>query len=245
MSYANIVHNNSPSGFGVVNVNGAGSRMMLYCIFKNNLNYLFCVLSGSLEVSHSFINHWNTGFFSRSSSVLTSANNSFSIPITYQLQFFNSLYCSTDFPDRTLNQTPTKSLEKTISRTNRDTHSMTFERTTRETPIETLKETPLNTQKESPMKTIVETPMNTYTESLMSTIKESPMYTQTESLLSTIKVTQMKTIVDTPMNTQMSVISKTPYRSYDDYACSRNIAIRIQISVIFSFLLLMLTPIFS
>jgi len=56
MSYANIVHNNSPS-LGVVTGSGAGSRKMMYCIFKSNQNTLFCVNQGSLEVSHSFIDH--------------------------------------------------------------------------------------------------------------------------------------------------------------------------------------------
>jgi len=54
MSYANIVHNNSPS-IGVVYAWGVGSRKMMYCIFQNNQNTLFNLESGSLEVSHSFI----------------------------------------------------------------------------------------------------------------------------------------------------------------------------------------------
>jgi len=106
MSYANIVHNNSPSGYGVVCVNGAVSRKMMYCIFKNNQNTLFCVLEGSLEVSHSFIDH-SASSFSRSTVVSTSNNNSFTNTITYQLQFFNSFHCSTDSPERTPDQSPT------------------------------------------------------------------------------------------------------------------------------------------
>ena len=57
MSYANIVHSNSPSQYGVVYVHGAVSKKIMYCIFKNNQNYLFYVNGGSLEVSHSFIDH--------------------------------------------------------------------------------------------------------------------------------------------------------------------------------------------
>ena len=82
MSYANIVHNNSPIIYGVVYVQGAGSRKMMYCIFKNNQNTLFCVWEGSLEVSHSFIEH--SGSFSTRTAVPTS-NNSFTNTITYQL----------------------------------------------------------------------------------------------------------------------------------------------------------------
>ena len=74
MSYANIVHNNSPSQYGVVFVNGAGSKMMMYCIFKNNQNTLFCVNQGSLEVSHSFIDHSGTLSYG---AVSTSNYNSF------------------------------------------------------------------------------------------------------------------------------------------------------------------------
>jgi len=96
MSYANIIHNNSPSQYGVVYFSGAGSRKMMYCIFKNNQNYLFCVWGGSLEVSHSFIYH--SASFSTSTAVSTSNNNSFTNTITYQLQFFNSLHCNADIP---------------------------------------------------------------------------------------------------------------------------------------------------
>jgi len=96
ISYANIVHNNSPSWFGVVYVEGEGSINMMYCIFQNNQDSLFCVKSGSLEVSHSFIDHY--GSFSTSTAVSTNINNSFTSIITYQIQFFNSLHCNTDIP---------------------------------------------------------------------------------------------------------------------------------------------------
>jgi len=96
MSYANIVHNNSPSLYGVIFVNGAFPKMM-YCIFKNNQNTLFCVAKGSLVLSHSFIDH-SSSSFSRSTSVSTSNNNSLTNTITYQLQFFNSLHCNADIP---------------------------------------------------------------------------------------------------------------------------------------------------
>jgi len=94
MSYANIVHNLSPS-WGVVHVSGAGLRKMMYCIFINNQNYLFCVYGGSLEVSHSFIDHISSSF-SCSTSVSMTTNNTFTSIITYQIQFFNSHYCNAD-----------------------------------------------------------------------------------------------------------------------------------------------------
>jgi len=96
MSYANIVHNNSPSNYGVVYVEVAGTRKMMYYILKNNQNYLFCVWSDSLDVSHSFIDH--SASFSTSTTVPTSNNISFTNTITYQLQFFNSLNCNVYIP---------------------------------------------------------------------------------------------------------------------------------------------------
>jgi len=103
MSYTNIVHNNSPSRFGIVFVNGAGPKQIIYCIFHKNHNYLFCEYGGSLEVSHSFIDHSSSSFYI-STSVSTDTNNSFTFRMTYQIQFFNSLHCHTDIPERTQEQ---------------------------------------------------------------------------------------------------------------------------------------------
>jgi len=133
MSYANIVQNNSPIFNGVVTVNGAGSRKMIYCIFHNNQNYLFCVEEGSLEVSHSYISL--AGALSTSSEVSFANNNSFSNIQTYQLQFYNSLHCNTDIP---LEQ---RSFEQTIRRTYEETLRMTYEILFDQTIRETLKET--------------------------------------------------------------------------------------------------------
>jgi len=106
MSFANIVHNNSPHD-GVVTVGGEGSRNMMYCIFHNNQNYLFCVFSGSLEVSHSFIDH-SSSSVSSNISVSTATNNSFINRMTYQIQFFNSLHCNADIPFTGFSLTPTQ-----------------------------------------------------------------------------------------------------------------------------------------
>jgi len=123
MSYTNIVHNNSPSQYGVVYVDGAGSRKMMYCIFKNNQNYLFSIYGGSLEVSHSFIDHF--GSFSTSIPVSTSNNNSFTNTITYQLQFFNSIHCNADIPliQRSLEET----LRETLKETQREIVGRTYD----------------------------------------------------------------------------------------------------------------------
>ena len=189
MSNANIIHNNSPSWYGVVSVEGAGLRNMMYCIFLDNQNNLFCISSGSLEVSHSFIDH--SGKFSTSKAVSTPNNNSFTNTNTYQLQFFNSLHCNADdpLPQRTpdLTQTPMITPEKTPLNT------------LNESPIITLEETPLNTLNESPINTLEETPLNTLNESPINTPEETPLNTLNESPINTHE--------DTPMNYNSSTNS--------------------------------------
>ena len=117
ISYTNIVQNLSPSS-GVVFITGAGTLKMMYCIFKNNQNYLFCVDSGSIEVIHSFIDH-SSSSFSTSTTVLTTTNNSFTNRVTYQLEFFNSLHCNADIPlpYRTPEDTPKKYKMKPFEQT--------------------------------------------------------------------------------------------------------------------------------
>ena len=172
MSYANIVHNTSPS-LGVVYCDGSGSNKMMYCIFHSNQIYLFCVYSGSLEVSHSFIYHSELNF-STSKPVLTTTNNSITHKMTYQFQFFNSLQCNADNPllQRTLDQSPIKSFEKTLKMTDERTTSPTMENTPintfKETPINTFKETPINTFKETPINTVKETPYRSYIECIFT-----------------------------------------------------------------------------
>jgi len=155
MSYANIVHNNSPT-YGVVYTVGVGTRNMIYCIFHDNQDYLFCVWQGSLEVSHSFIDH--SASFSRSLAVSTSNNNSLNYRNTYQIQFFNSHHCNTDIPtpSRTFERSPMRSFEETISRTIEETLRMTNEETISRTNEETLRITRTfdQTAKETPNETI-------------------------------------------------------------------------------------------
>ena len=93
LSFSNIVNNNSPSNYGIM-CSKQGSPKIQYCIFSQNENTLFCIFSGSLEVSHSYIFHHSD--FSTSMAVLTSNNNTFSYKQTYQIQFFKSHYCNAD-----------------------------------------------------------------------------------------------------------------------------------------------------
>jgi len=205
MSYANIVHNNSPSQYGVVYVSGAGARKMMYCIFKNNQNTLFCVNWGSLEVSHSFIYH--SASFSTLIAVSTSNNNSFTNAITYQLQFFNDLHCNADMPfeQRNPEETPMNTPEDTPMNTPEDTPLNTPEETPmntpEDTPMNTPEDTPLNTPEETPMNTPEDTPMNTPEETPMNTPEDTPMNTPEETPMNTPKETPMNTPEETPMNT--------------------------------------------
>jgi len=218
MSYANIVHNNSPSQYGVVTVWEAGSRKMMYCIFKNNQNTLFCVDKGSLEVSHSFIDH--SASFSTSTAVSTSDNNSFTNTVTYQLQFFNDLHCNADIPliQRSLEQTLRMTYERTIDQTIRETiintlkqsPINTIDQTNRETIINTLNETPMNTPEDTPMNTLNETPMNTPEDTSMNTPEDIPINTPEDTLMNTPEDTPMNTLNETPMNTPEDTSMNTP-----------------------------------
>ena len=140
ISYANIIQNNSPSQYGVLYFDNSGSKKMKYCVFQNNQDYLFCVKSGSLEVSHSFIDH--SSQLSRSFAI-TTINISKSGFSSYPIPYFNSHYCNADvaFPNRTIEQTLINSPEITIVNTP--------EITILNTPEETLMKTPQITDMDS------------------------------------------------------------------------------------------------
>jgi len=141
MINTNIVQNNSPDGWGIIVVNGGGSRKMMYMIFQSNENYLFYISGGSLEVSHSFIDH--SSLLSYATAVSTT-NNTFTNRMTYQIRFFDSLHCNADSPFidaspiLTIDQSPIRSLEKTIE----ESLKMSYERTIDQTIKETQNTTP-------------------------------------------------------------------------------------------------------
>jgi len=221
MSSANIVHNNSPNQ-GVVYVTGDGSIKLLYCIFKNNQNRLFYIESGSLEVSHSFIDH--TGQLSTSTSVSTALNNSFTQSNTYQIQFFKSYYCYaqipvpipspriTLYPSRTATLARTQTLYPSRTATLARTQTLYPSRTLNETPMNTLNETPKNTIEDTPKNTIEDTPMNTIEDTPMNTIEDTPMNTIEDTPMNTLNDTPMNTLNETPMNT----LNETPKNTIED-----------------------------
>jgi len=141
MSYTNIVHNNSPSGNGVVYV--YDNYKMLYCIFHMNHNVIFYVHSGSLEISHSFLSQIGSSYYG--------VNNSYFEKQTYQIQFFKSYHCYANFPllmqtpIMTIDNTIKQSIEETIRLTNEETKRITEERTIDQTKMKTIKESILRT----------------------------------------------------------------------------------------------------
>jgi len=118
---ANIVHNDSPSRYGVVRY--GGTSRMYYCVLHSNENILFSRYSGSLEIAHCFISH--TGMTS------TGTNNSLVKIITYQIQFFKSFYCNAELPVpvpspiRSVEDTMRMTLGRTSYQTMRETHILT------------------------------------------------------------------------------------------------------------------------
>jgi len=96
LTFTNIVHNNSPTGYGIVHINENHFKMN-YCLFSGNTNALFCVELGSLELSHTLISH--SGVYSIMTPFVLENNNSIS-PVTYRqsynLEFFQSHYCNAD-----------------------------------------------------------------------------------------------------------------------------------------------------
>jgi len=101
LSFYNIVHNNSPSKYAIIYISGGESPKMMYCLFHNNRHCLFCIMSGSLDVQHSFIDHNET--FSTSKSVLIATNNTFTKKNSYIISFFNTHLCNTDIPQNAPN----------------------------------------------------------------------------------------------------------------------------------------------
>lgn len=125
MSFINIVYNNSPSGDGVLCITGGASYQMQYCTFDMNQDTLFCLDSGALNISNSFIEHSAT--FSTLTSVITLKNNSLTKGITHQIQFFNSYYCNTDIQFQITNEiSQMESNEGTLELTNNNHNDDTF-----------------------------------------------------------------------------------------------------------------------
>ena len=138
--------------------------------------------SGSLEVSHSFMNH-SSSSFSRSTAVSMENNNSFTNIMTYQIQFFNSLYCNTDIPP------PLKTIDQSAERTLEETLRMTMYKTMDQTLCVTPNITPNDTQ----MNTLLESPINTLDQTMRETQTVTP-YRSYENLICTNQLAKAREI---------------------------------------------------
>jgi len=134
-------HNNSPSS-GVIYAGDAGIKSFYYCLFQNNANYLFNMVSGSIWVYHS------VALFSTGKMVSTITNNAFTKSSTYQIQYFDSLHCNADEPLPERTNYPIRLLEETIRKTNEKTMRMTLEKSYDPTIKETPQETPYRSHHE-------------------------------------------------------------------------------------------------
>ena len=218
VSFANIVHNNSPSGGSIVYID-SGTLTMTYCVFDNNKDSLFY---GSVTIYHSFIYH--TGVTSSIN------NNSLTKKTTYQMVFFNSYYCQTDIrippetPKQSPNQSPILTLKETLSQTNEPTPFFT--------PVDTLNQTPIFTFKS----TLEMTPNLSPHQTHMPTLYDTPIPT----LHHTPEQTLIDTIPYTPLLTPPATFKETIPRTYDEYIrtydnhCSIQKGYLKPISIIFS-----------
>jgi len=94
MEYCNIIGNNSPNGYGVVRAY-SGSPTFRYSIFYENTNTLFCGDAGTIIIEHSYISHTGTQDYG---SVMSSNNNTFIHQNSYQVSYFQTIYCHADHP---------------------------------------------------------------------------------------------------------------------------------------------------
>ena len=59
--YINFIGNSSPNNYGIIYVNNNGIIKIFNSIFRENLNVLFYIYSGSISINNCFINHSNIG----------------------------------------------------------------------------------------------------------------------------------------------------------------------------------------
>jgi len=156
---------------------------------SNNLFYQFS--QGSIEISHSFINH--SGF------TMTGVNNSLTGTQTYKLFFYHSHYCNAD------NKIPLVTPQSTLVNTPRKTPLKSPEKTIEATIIDTPQLSPIITPKVSPIATTIE---RTLIETM--TIKQSPF----ETPHNTIAMTNKESPIMTPYRSYEEIVPHTPYDTH-------------------------------
>ena len=92
LSYSNIIQNNCPKlSDGIIKTYGSSIFSLFYCIFFNNLNYLFYTQGGSLLVYNSYINHSLISI--GSSQIHLNQGNIYSFTLSYLFKD-ESIFCS-------------------------------------------------------------------------------------------------------------------------------------------------------
>ena len=97
----NIIHNNSPSSYGVILLHSTSTVSIDSCIMMNNRNTLLYVHSGHLTCTNNFINHQ---FTLTSGSVSGSQNLYPNTTTLFSLKHYSSFYCHAENiinPDQT------------------------------------------------------------------------------------------------------------------------------------------------
>jgi len=195
MYFINIIQNYSPNE-GIIRVYG-GSPKFHFCIFDMNLETLFYVAAGSIEVSHSFINH--NGITSSTN------NNSLTKRQTYFHFHFKSHYCNADnpIPKQSPFETPntTPIISKTLISTPIQTKAQTPLRTNDQTPLKTKELTPIQTKAQTPLRTNAQTPLRTNDQTPLKTKELTPIQTKAQTPLRTNDQTPLKTKEPTPFQT--------------------------------------------
>ena len=87
--YFNIINNNSPNNYGVINIRNNANLIIEHCIFFKNLNYLFYLNSGELNIKDCKIFH-----DLNSLGIISTNNISFIETNTFYLIHLNTLLCN-------------------------------------------------------------------------------------------------------------------------------------------------------
>ena len=207
MSFANIVHCNSPI-YGVL-FNRNGDMKMEYCIFAMNENTLFYTQSGSIEISHSYLLH--SGKLSTLAAVIMTNNNTQGAIPTYQIQYFQSELCNADqpLPERT----PLISPDETPFQSPFDTPFQSPFETPFQSPFETPFQSPFETPFQSPFETPFQSPFETPFQSPFETPFQSPFETPFQTPFETPFQTPFETPFQSPFETPFQSPYETPFQS--------------------------------
>ena len=239
IQYSNIICNNSPDHGGIITISES-SYQMSYCIFSKNLDSLFNVQSGNLEIMNSFIFH--EGILSISTPVsVYNNNNSFSYTSSYEMRFFSSQNCPAEnpfiySPSVTSIMQPT-TIQKTNSFTPKQTYANTDQPTNNFTPEHTITYTYLPTSDFTPEPTII----NTNQQSNINTDQPTSYFTPEQTNANTDQPSSYFTPEHTIIFTNQQTNNITPKQTNDVNHNSSKIT---KLIIIFSIPILLILIIF-